>query len=69
MNHTLSTNLLMLGLSLGAVVCFGAFVLYGAWIDGRREKLREQGFHPTTGRTGSVHTTEEESRSDGDERT
>ena len=66
MDHKLSTNALMIALTLGALVCFGAFVLYGAWIDGRREKLREEGLHPTTDRTGRVHARENDPSEKGD---
>ena len=55
-------NLVMLGLSLGAVICFGSFVLYGAWVDGHRQTLRDDGLHPTTDRTGKVHARERDAR-------
>lgn len=60
MDHKLSMNALIFALVMGALVCFGAFILYGAWIDGRREKLREEGLHPTMDRTGVVHAREAE---------
>lgn len=41
-----------------AVACFGAFVLLGAWIDGRRQKVLEHGGHPVTNPDGQV-TSEE----------
>ena len=68
MEHKLSMNALIFALVMGALVCFGAFVLYGAWIDGRRQKLRDEGLHPTTGSRGKVHATEAEGENDGDER-
>ena len=36
MDHKLSMNALMMALTVGAVVCFGAFLLYGKWIDGKK---------------------------------
>ena len=41
-----------------AVACFGAFVLLGAWIDGRRQGVLEHGQHPVTTPDGQV-TSEE----------
>ena len=60
MDHKLSTNALLIALALGALVCFGAVVLYGAWIDGRRQKVREKGLHPMTTGRGSVEAREDE---------
>lgn len=37
-----------------AVVLFGAFILVGAWIDGRRQKLLDAGKHPVTTASGDV---------------
>ncbi len=62
MEHKLSMNALVIALTIGAAVCFGAFVLYGAWIDGRRQKVREQGKHPVTAADGAV--TSQEARED-----
>ena len=59
MSHHLSMNALVVALTVGAAVCFGAFVLYGAWIDGRRQKVREQGKHPVTEPDGSVQARED----------
>ena len=64
MDHKLSMNALMIALTGGAVVCFGAFILYGAWIDGRRQKVREQGKHPVTETDGAVTSREAEESSD-----
>jgi hypothetical protein len=50
----LSWTVVSIALTLGAAVCFGAFVLYGAWIDGRRQKVREHGGHPVTDEHGDV---------------
>ncbi len=55
-------------LTLVAVLFYGAFVLYGKWIDGRRQALREKGLHPTTADTGQVHAREEETRDNGSHR-
>lgn len=45
-------------LTVVAIACFGAFVLLGAWIDGRRQKVVQHGEHPVTTPTGQV-TSEE----------
>ncbi len=58
MEHKLSMNALVIALIVGAAICFGAFVLYGAWIDGRRQKVREQGKHPVTEADGAVTSSE-----------
>lgn len=42
-----------------AVACFGAFVLLGAWIDGRRQKVLEHGQHPVTTANGQVRAEED----------
>ncbi len=42
-----------------AVALFGAFVLLGAWIDGRRQKVLEAGKHPITTDQGTVVAEEE----------
>ena len=52
-------------LTLVAVLFYGAFVLYGTWIDGRRQALRDQGLHPRTGDNGQVHAREEEEENHG----
>ena len=46
-------------ITAAAVACFGAFVLFCAFIDGRRQKLLEHGQHPVTTPTGQVHAAEE----------
>ena len=55
-------------LVVGAAVCYAAFVLYGAWIDGRRQAVREKGLHPVTEPTGEVHAREEEDKRNGSKR-
>ena len=37
-----------------SVAFFTALVLFGAWIDGRRQKLLEAGKHPVTTPSGVV---------------
>ncbi len=56
----MSTTLLSILLTVGAGLFYGAFVLYGAWIDGRRQKLRDAGLHPVTDSRGEVHAREQE---------
>ena len=63
MQHKLSMNLVIFALTLGAVVCFAASVLYGAWIDGKRQKVRDKGLHPVTTESADVEAKEQE---DGD---
>ncbi len=41
-------------LTVFAIALFGAFVLLGAWIDGRRQALRSRGLHPVTTPVGQV---------------
>jgi len=52
-------------LTLVAVLFYGAFVLYGTWIDGRRQALRNKGLHPETDDFGQVHAREEEEENHG----
>ena len=52
--HHLSMTALSIALAVGALVCFGAFQLYAAWIDGKRQNIREHGGHPTTKPDGDV---------------
>lgn len=54
-------------LTLVAVLFYGAFVLYGTWIDGRRQAMRDKGLHPETDDFGQVHAREEE-ENDGSNR-
>ena len=58
----ISTTLLSILLTVGAGVFYGAFLLYGAWIDGRRQTVREAGLHPVTEPTGEVHAREQENQ-------
>lgn len=41
-----------------AISLFGAFVLLGAWIDGRRQAVRKRGLHPVTTPEGTVTSQE-----------
>ena len=56
----LSLTWVSIFLAVGAGVCYVAFVLYGTWIDGRRQAVREKGLHPVTEPSGEVHAQEEE---------
>jgi len=56
----LSTTALAILLIAGAAVCYGAFVLYGAWIDGKRQDVRKRGGHPVTEENGHVHDADDE---------
>ena len=54
-----STNLSVVLVAVAALF-YGGFVLYGAWIDGRRQAVREKGMHPTTEDPGEVHARQQE---------
>ena len=47
-------------LTLVAALFYGAFLLYGTWIDGRRQAVQNKGLHPETDNFGQVHAREEE---------
>lgn len=47
-------------LTVAGVLAYAAIVLYGAWIDGRRQAVRDRGKHPVTEPGGEVHAREEE---------
>lgn len=47
-------SILGIALTVLAILLFGAFVLWGAWIDGRRQKILEAGKHPITTNDGQV---------------
>lgn len=68
----MSMTALTVVLTVAGILLYGAVVLYGAWIDGRRQAMREKGLHPVTDESGAVHglrslESEEESK-DGSER-
>ena len=56
----MSTTVVGIVLVVVAALFYAAFVLYGARIDGKRQKIREKGQHPVTGSTGEVHAREQE---------
>lgn len=41
-----------------AIVAYGAFIFLGAWIDGRRQAVRDKGLHPVTTSDGNVEARE-----------
>ncbi len=51
----MSLTVLTIALTVSGAMFYGAIVLYGAWIDGRRQRVREKGLHPVTESTGEVH--------------
>lgn len=51
-------TILGIAITVVAVVAYGAFVLLGAWIDGRRQAVRERGEHPVTTSAGNVEARE-----------
>ena len=53
---------------IAAVLC-ASFVLLGAWIDGRRQALRNKGLHPVTTPEGSVEAREQQHGRRNSERT
>ena len=69
MTHAhLSTTVVGIVLAVVALGFYGLIVLYGAWIDGKRQKVRKTGKHPVTEETGGVHAREDEERRDGSRR-
>jgi hypothetical protein len=58
----LSTTVVAIVLVAVALGFYGLIVLYGAWIDGKRQKVRKKGKHPVTEGTGEVHAREDEER-------
>jgi hypothetical protein len=61
MNHPrFSTTVVGIVLVVVALGFYGSIVLYGAWIDGRRQKVRDKGKHPVTEGTGEVHAREDD---------
>lgn len=57
----LGMTALSIVLTVGAALLYGLVLLYGAWVDGRRQHVRDRGLHPTTEESGVVHAREEES--------
>jgi hypothetical protein len=58
----LSTTAIGIVLAVVALGFYGLIVLYGAWIDGKRQKVRDKGKHPVTTSEGRV-----EAREDGND--
>ena len=44
------------------ISAYGAFVLLGAWIDGRRQAVRYKGLHPVTKPDSNVGSKEDDER-------
>ena len=57
-----STTVIGIVLAVVALGFYGLIVLYGAWIDGKRQRVRDKGKHPVTTTDGKV-----EAREDKDE--
>jgi hypothetical protein len=55
-----STTVVGIVLAVVALGFYGLIVLYGAWIDGRRQKVRDKGKHPVTTGEGRVEAREDE---------
>ena len=60
MHPHMSTTAVRIVLAVVALGFYGLIVLYGAWIDGRRQRVRDKGKHPVTEGTGEVHAREDE---------
>ena len=56
----MSTTVVGIVLVVVALGFYGLIVLYGAWIDGKRQKVRKQGKHPVTSTKGEVKAQEDE---------
>lgn len=61
----LSTTVIGVVLVVVALGFYGLIVLYGAWIDGKRQRVRNKGKHPVTEGSGEVHAREDESQEQG----
>ena len=61
------SKLTIFGIAITVVViaAYGAFVLLGAWIDGRRQAVRDRGQHPVTNSVSNVESREQETRKNG----
>ena len=64
----LSLTALTILLTVGGALSYGAFVLYGTYIDGRRQDIRKKGLHPVTDPDGTVHAREQEEEDNGSNR-
>jgi hypothetical protein len=56
----MSTTIVGIVLLVVALGFYGLIVLYGAWIDGKRQRVRKQGKHPVTTTDGNVRAREDE---------
>lgn len=54
-----STTVVGIVLVVVALGFYGLIVLYGAWIDGKRERVRDKGKHPVTTGEGDVKARED----------
>ncbi len=55
----MSTTVVGIVLVVVALGFYGLIVLYGAWIDGKRQRVREKGKHPVTTAEGDVKARED----------
>jgi hypothetical protein len=60
MHPRMSTTVVGIVLVVVALGFYGLIVLYGAWIDGKRQLVRDKGKHPVTEGSGEVHAREDE---------
>ena len=60
MHPRMSTTTVWIVLAVVALGFYGLIVLYGAWIDGKRQKVRDKGKHPVTTTEGKVKAREDE---------
>jgi hypothetical protein len=56
----ISTTVVGIVLVVVALGFYGLIVLYGAWIDGKRQRVRDKGKHPVTNTKGEVKAREDE---------
>ena len=56
----MSTTVVGIVLVVVALGFYGLIVLYGAWVDGKRQKVRDKGKHPVTTSDGDVKAREDE---------
>jgi hypothetical protein len=55
----LSATVIGIVLAVVALGFYGLIVLYGAWIDGKRQRVRDKGKHPVTTTEGKVKARED----------
>lgn len=60
MHPRMSTTVVGIVLVVVALGFYGLIVLYGAWIDGKRQKVRDKDKHPVTEGSGEVSAREDE---------